>query len=256
MKWSLLIKLIIAQTLFFLVSGLRAQETPLLFKQADNLERGFKEPEALAVYRQILVIDPLNIKALVKATELSCSTGERDVNKNNKRLIFESALAFAQRAVRADSNNADSYYAMALASSKMAEVESENRKVVGFIRDTRFNADKAIKLNSNHAMANFIEGKWHYEMITLNWEKRFAAKTLYGGLPNADIEQAIMFLEKSRNIDPYFMPASIILAKAYRYYNKPSKEIEVLSKAVKLPIRMIGDTGLKAEAQKRLAELE
>ncbi len=256
MKKNIFLKYVI--TLFILLFAIlvQAQETDLLFKQADNFERGFKEQEALNIYRQIVVIDPANSKALVKATELSCSTGERQLNKNDKRLIFESALAFAQRAVKADNNSADAYCAVALASSKMAEVETENKKDVGFIRDTRLNADKALKLNPDHAMANFIEGKWQYEMITLNWAKRFTAKIIYGGLPDADIEQAIKYLEKSRSLDPYFMLTSVILAKAYRLYNRPAKEIEILSRVVKLPIRTADDTALKAEAQKRLQELE
>jgi tetratricopeptide (TPR) repeat protein len=256
MRKNIFFKFII--TLFVLLFAIlvQAQETNLLFKQADNFERGFKEQDALNIYRQIVVIDPSSIKALVKTTELSCSTGERQLNKNDKRLVFESALAFAQRAVKADSSSADAYYAIALASSKMAEVETDNKKVVGFIRDTRFNADKALKLNPNHAMANFIEGKWQYEMITLNWAKRFAAKIVYGGLPDADIEQAIQYLEKSLSLDPYFMLTSVVLAKAYKVYNRPAKEIEVLSHVVKLPIRTLDDTALKAEAHKRLQELE
>ncbi|MFX6949764.1 hypothetical protein ABTH81_22060, partial [Acinetobacter baumannii] len=83
------------------------------------------------------------------------------------RLTFESALAYAKRMLTADSTNADGYYAMALASGKMTEVETENKKIVTYVRDIKLNADKALKLNPNHAMANFIEGKWHYEMISL-----------------------------------------------------------------------------------------
>lgn len=256
MKRKVYLKPIISFFALFFTLVVQAQETGLLFKQADNFERGLKEQDALNTYRQIVVIDPYNTKALVKATELSCSIGERELNKNDKRLEFESALAFAQRVVKADTNSADGYYAVALASSKMATVETENKKVVAFIRDTRLNADKAIKLNPNHAMANFIEGKWQYEMITLNWAKRFTAKIIYGGLPDADIEQAILYLEKSRSLDPYYMLTSIFLAKAYREFNRPAKEIEILSRAVKLPIRTLDDTALRAEAQKRLQELE
>lgn len=243
--------------LFSLVSiAAIAQETNLLFKEADNFEYQFKEQDALDKYKQILVIESFNIKALVKATELSCSIGERLLNKTDKRITFESALAYAQRAVQADSSSADAYCAIALASNKMTEVESDNKKVAIFIKDMKHNADKALKLNPNHAMANFIEGKWHYEMITLNWAKRLAAKTLYGGLPNADIDSAIQYLEKSRSLDPYFLLNTVTLAKAYKENNRPAKEIEILNRAVKLPIRRFDDTALKAEAQKRLQELQ
>jgi len=47
-------------------------------------------------------------------------------------------------------------------------------------------------------MANFIEGKWHYEMISLNWAKKLAVKALYGGLPEPGLDDAIKYLEKVR----------------------------------------------------------
>jgi predicted Zn-dependent protease len=248
-------KMVVWLIFAFSVSA-RAQETSLLFKEADNFEYQFKEQEALNKYKDILVIEPLNIKALTKATELSCSIGARLLNKTDKRISYESALAYAQRAVKADSNSADVYYALALASGKMTEVEPDNKKVISFVRDTKLNADKALKINPKHALANFIEGKWHFEMITLNWVKRIAAKTLYGGLPNPDIDSAIEYLEKSRCLDPYFLLNTILLAKAYRENNKPAKEIEILTVAIKSPIRRFDDNSLRADAQKRLQELQ
>ncbi len=248
-------KILISLFLFICFSSY-SQETIVLFKEAANFEYNFKEKEALDKYKQILIAEPNNIKALVKATELSCSTGERLPIKNDKRITFESALAYAQRAVAADSTNADSYYALALASGKMTEVETENKKAAAFVRDVKLTADKALHINQHHGMANFLEGKWHYEMITLNWTKRFAVKTLYGGLPDADIDKAIEYFEKCKSAEPYFMLNYLYLAKAYKEKNRPAQAIEVLDKLVKLPIRTIDDSAIKAEGQKLLQDLQ
>ena len=249
-------KQILAIILLFISFLSYSQETVTLFKEAANFEYNFKEQEALNKYKQILIAEPNNSKALVKATELSCSTGERLPIKNDKRITFESALAYAQRLIAADSNNADSYYALALASGKMTEVETENKKMIGYVRDVKMNADKALRINPHHAMANFIEGKWHYEMITLNWAKRFAVKALYGGLPDADIDKAIEYFEKCKTIEPYFMLNYLYLAKAYKEKNRPAQAIEVLNKLVKLPIRTFDDKDYKAEGQKLLQDLQ
>ena len=99
-------------------------------------------------------------------------------------------------------------------------------------------------------------GKWHYEMITLNWTKRFAVKTLYGGLPDADIDKAIEYFEKCKSAEPYFMLNYLYLAKAYKEKNRPAQAIEVLDKLVKLPIRTIDDSAIKAEGQKLLQDLQ
>ena len=233
-----------------------AQDNTVLFKEAENLERSFKEPEALEKYKQILANDAANIKALVKATELSCSIGGRQDNKNDKRLSFESALAFAQRAVKADANSAEANYALAMASGKMTEVETENKKIVAYVKDTKTFADKAVAINPNYGKAYFVLGRWNYEMVNLNGLKKAAVKLLYGGLPEASLENAIMYMEKCKALEPYYMINYYFLNKAYKDDDKPTKQIEVLSKMVKLPIRTFDDTAMKEDAQKQLQQLQ
>ncbi len=248
---------IVFSFLFLLINySVTAQDAGLLLKEAANDERQFKEEDALNKYKQVLLVDGNNIKALVKATELSASTGERLINKNDKRMYFESALAFAERAVAADSSNGDAYFAKALACSKMAETETENKKIYSFIRNIKTNADKALRINPDHAKANFMLGKLNFDIATMNSTKRAAAKTLYGGLPEADLDKAIQYLEKSRSTDPYFVLNGLTLAKAYKENNRPAQTIEVLKRVVKLPTRTFDDTALKAEAQKMLQDLE
>jgi hypothetical protein len=233
-----------------------AQDNIVLLKEAENLERSFKEPEALEKYKQILANDAANIKALVKATELSCSLGSRKENKNDKRLNFESALAFAQRAAKADANSADANYALAMASGKMTEVETENKKIVAYVKDTKAFADKAIAINPNFGKAYFILGRWHYEMVNLSGIKKAAVKLFYGGLPDASLENAIMYMEKCKTLDPYYMINYFYLNKAYKDNDKPAKQIEVLSKMVKLPNRTLDDAAMKEDAQKQLQQLQ
>ena len=234
---------------------LHAQDNNVLFKEADNLERSFKEPEALEKYKQILTNDAANTKALVKASELSCSIGSRTENKTNKRLNYESGLAFAQRALKADSNSAEANYAVAMASGKMTEIETENKKVVAFVKNTKTYVEKALIINVNYAKANFVLGRWHYEMINLSGIKKAAVKLFYGGLPEASIDNAIMYMEKCKSLDPYLMINYFYLNKAYKDNNKPAKQIEILSKMVKLPNRTIDDAAMKEDAQKQLQQL-
>jgi len=229
-----------------------AQETQVWFKEADNLERQLKEPEALDKYKQILVAEPNSLKALVKATELSCSTGERLTAKTDKRLAFESALAFANRAIAAAPAQPDAWYALSLASFKMTEVETENKKIAVFYRDSKTGADKALQLQPAHAMGNFMEGRWHYEVYQMSGARRLAIKAIYGGLAEPSLDSAITCFENCRRGEPYFMLNYLCLAKAYHAANRPALEIEVLNRLVKLPIRTPDDAALKAEGQKML----
>ncbi|MDP1763498.1 MAG: hypothetical protein Q8L07_06370 [Sediminibacterium sp.] len=232
----------------------QSQDINLLLKEAANLEKQQKEPEATEKYKQILLLQPINREALVKAAELTVLLAQRQTNKNAKRLYFETALAYANRALLADSNNADANYAMSMASGKMADVETENKKIVTYMKEVKRFADKALSINPHHAKANYALGKWHYEMTTLSGIKKIAVKLFYGGLPDGDIEKAIQYMEKCKSLEPYFVTNYLGLALAYKENRKPAQAIEVLNKLIKLPTRTSDDIASKAEGV-RLLEL-
>ncbi len=241
-------------TVFALVA--KAQEIPILFKEAENLERQLKEPEALEKYKQILLLESGNVKALVKAAELNANIGGREKDKASKKLYYESSLAYAKRAFQSDGSSADACYAMALANGKLTDIETENKKIVAFVKEVKIYADKAVALNPNHARANYTLGKWHYEMVTLSGLKKAAVKLFYGGLPEGDIDKAIVYMEKCKLIEPYFAPNYLDLAKAYKEARRPAQAIEILSKLVKLPTRSTEDIAIKAEGAQLLQSLQ
>jgi hypothetical protein len=248
-------KLLITIFLSCIMMTAWSQDINVLLKEADNLEKQQKETEALEKYKLILLQEPTQLKALVKSAELNASMGAR-ADKNGKRLYYETAFSFANRAFQADSSQADAAYAMAMASGKMTEVETENKKLVAYVRDVKYYADKAIALNPNHAKANYTMGKWHYEMANLSGLKKAAVKMLYGGLPPGTMEEAIQYMEKCKTLEPYFAANYLDLAKAYKDDHKPAQAIEVLNKLVKLPTRTTDDIALKAEGAKLLASMQ
>ncbi len=248
-------KYIVFNLLLFFTTVSFAQETALLLKEAKNFEIEFKEPEALDVYKQILANEPNHYLSLQKSVELSCNIGARKKSNTDKRIFYESALAFARRAILVDSNNANSYYLMALVSGKLTEVEDENKKRVALVNDIKVYADKALAINPNHGLANFIQGKWHFEMVTLNWFKKFAVKALYGGLPEPSIEESINYLEKCKRLEPYFVLNYLTLADAYEENNNAVKKIEVLKQLVRLPKRTYDDF-VYIEKGKKMLESE
>lgn len=231
-----------------------AQDIAVVMKEAENFEKQLKEPEALDKYKQAVALDAANMKALVKCVELECRIGGRQKDAEGKKSYYNDAADYANKAYLADSNNADAYYAKALVAGKLTEVEEEKKKLVELVKQIHDNAAKAVALNANHARANYVLGKWHLEMLNLNWFKKAAIKTLYGGLPKADVDSAITYMEKCRNLEPYFAINYLDLAKAYAYKNRPNQEIEVLTKLVKLPTRTADDAAIKAEGQKMLEE--
>lgn len=232
-----------------------SQDVNTQLKEADNLLKQLKEDEALVKYKQISTEQPSNVFVLVKCAELNVSIGARQKDKKVKQAYYQDAENYADKALQVDSNNADADYAKALVASKLPEIESENKKIIEDVREAKLYADKALQLNPNHAKANYIEGRWHYDLLNMGVLKKVIAKT-QGGLPEADIDSAVYYMEKCKALEPYFVQNYLYLAKAYKYKERPAPAIEVLTKLVRLPTRTADDAALKAEGKQMLDEMQ
>jgi len=240
----------------FISVQLFSQQTDVLLKEAVNLERSLKEEAALDKYKQILAADSNNVKALIRSSELSSAIGARQADKNAKANYYNLARDYADKAILKDPSNADAYYARAVAAGKLTETETDNKKLVAEVNDIKVYADKALAINPNHGRANYVLGKWNYEVVTLSWAKKAAVKVLYGGMQKATIENVYNYMEKCKQLEPYFVLNYLDLAKAYKYDHKPAQAIEVLNQLVKLPTRTADDAALKSEGKKMLSEMQ
>lgn len=249
-------KRILVMMVLLLSGNVFAQDVNVLLKEASNFERSLKDEQALDKYKTVLATEPSNMLALVKSSELSSAIGGRQTDKKAKQNFFESAKMYADKALAVDLNSAEANYARAVVADKLTGVETENKKLAADIKDVKTYADKALSINPNHGKANYILGKWNFEMVTLAWAKKAALKVLFGGMPEASIENAFKYMEKCRTLEPYFVLNFLDLAKAYKYDNQPAKAIEVLNQLVKLPTRTPDDMALKAEGKKLLSEMQ
>lgn len=242
---------------FLLLSAqLFSQSADVLLKEAANLERSVKEEAALEKYKQVLAADSNNVKALVRSSELSSAIGARQHDKNTKTAYYNTARDYADKAIFKDPKSTDPYRVRAVAAAKLTEVETENKKLIADVRDIKIYADKALAINPDNGKANYILGKWNYEMVTMPWAKKAAVRVLFGGMPEATLENTYKYMEKCKTLEPYFVLNYLDLAKAYKYDHKPAKAIEVLNQMVKLPTRTEDDAALKSEGKKMLSEMQ
>ncbi len=233
-----------------------AQDANVLFKEGLNLERQLKDVEAVDKYQQAAAADPKNIAVLVKCAEIYCNIGGRQAKKVDKQSNYLSAQQFAGQALAIDSNNADANYAMALVLDKTIEFETKNERILELERQVKTYTNKALALNPGQPRANFLNGKWNFDMLNISLVKRVEAKTLFKKFPDPDIDSAIFYMEKCRSLEQYFVPNYLYLAKAYRFKNRPGQAIEVLGRLVKLPTRSPNDLPIKAEGQQMLSEMQ
>lgn len=241
--------------LFFSPNG-KAQDPAGLMEEGKQLERKFKEEEAFEKYKQAFTIQPDNVSAAAKAAELSGNIGHRASGTVAKAAWMNQGLGFSEAAIRADSTSALAAFSMALANRNLALIEEKKEKATEYLKQWRFWAEKALILDSSHAKAAWLLGSWHLEVVTQGSFRKASTKILYGGLPPADIKNAIALMEFCRNAEPYFCPNFLELAKAYNHYKSFEKAIETLERLEKLPTRRQDDAAIKEEGKLLLQKLK
>jgi len=247
----------ICLVLTFLIAGGIAfgQDVDTLLQEASVLENGMKENDALEKYKEILRIQPMQIVAMYKCSELCGSIGNREKEEAKKVDFYNASRTYAETALKIDSGNSGANAAMAIAMGRMALIKKGKEKVE-FVKDIKIYSDRALAIEPNNAKALFVLGKWNYEVSSLNFVEKAAIKVLYGGMPKASYEDAINYYEKVKTISPWVLLNYLELAKAYVANHQSDKAIENLERMLKLPYRTEDDAKHKEQARQLLASLQ
>jgi tetratricopeptide (TPR) repeat protein len=235
---------------------LMAQDAAELMEEGRKLEQKLKDGEALEQYKQALVIEPTNIKLLVKLVEVSCSIGSRQTDVALKGKYFAEAKEFAEAALKSNPSNGDANYAMSLVYGKLTEVEKKKEVMVQYIRQSKAFASNAVGATPSVGKAYNVLGRWHYEMLNANNIKKVALKIVYGSFPESNIDSAISYMEKSKTLEPYYCQNFLDLGKAYNYNRQYEKAIAVLQQLAKLPTKRQDDIDIKKEGAELLQKLQ
>lgn len=231
-----------------------AQDIDGLFQKAERSEKDLKETEALATYKEILGLQPENVKALCKVAELTARIGNRQKDVKQKITAFTEARQYAEKAIRTKPD-AEGNYVMADIAARMTTVTSGKEKAAQ-LRDFKNYTDTALIMNPGYAKTIYLQGKWNYEVATLSASEKAAVKLLFGGVPRASVMDAIKSYEKARSLEPLLLVNYLDLAKAYVKNHQTDKAIEVLNRLVKLPPKTGDDEAYKAEGKALLASLQ
>ena len=228
----------------------RAQDIASLQKEAERLEPTSEE-KAFLKYQEILKIQPANINALCKSSELCSSIGRRQTNKEQKLDYFKAAQKFASQALHINPNSSDANFVMSVAMGRMALVLGGKEKIAA-VDEIKKYAEISIKCDPNNYKPYHVLGRWHYEVSDLSGFERAFARLFYGGVPPASLKEAIYNYEKCRSLVPDLKVNYLELAKCYHRNNEKQKAIEMLNKAIRMPDKMQDDAKVKEDARELL----
>ena len=211
------------------------------------------ENEAFLKYAEVLKLDPANLPALCKCSELSSRIGARQADKEKMQPYFIAARNYASSALRVNQNSSEANCAMALALGRISLIAGTRERVI-LAKDVKDYADNAIRLDPNNFRAYHILGRWNYDVSNLNLAEKSFARVFYGKLPSATLEEAIYNFEKSRDLKPGFILNYYELARSYHRMGEDKKAIANLRILLNLPNLIYDDTRVKVIARQLMTE--
>ncbi len=245
-------KIIILVSLLFFSCLIYAQDINSYISQAGQYESAMNDEQAVVKYKEALKIQPNNIFAICKASELCSRIGARLKNDKAKQAdYFAAARTYAQTALKLEPLNSESNFVMALVTGREAIIKGGKEKIMA-VKEVKNYADLSIKYNPNNFKAWYILGKWYYEVSGLNYFERTAVRMFFGALPKAEIDDAIACFEKSKSINPGFVLNYLSLAKAYKKKDEEPKAKQNLASMISLPEQTQDDAKIKSEGRELL----
>jgi tetratricopeptide (TPR) repeat protein len=239
--------------LFFSFTNVHAQDFNAFIKEADRLEAIPNEKGALHEFKEALKLQPLNLYALTKCSELCSRIAGREQNEQSKDSYNQAAIIYARTAIKLYPNSDEANVAIAIAVGRTMLKKSGKEKLA-IAREIKQYADIAVKANPNNFKAWHVLGKWNYEISNLSAFERGIAKIFLGGVPQGSLKNSIAAYEKARTLNPNFALNYLELARAYHKDNSVTKAISLLKIVLTLPIQTEDDPRIKKDAQRLLKE--
>lgn len=227
-----------------------AQDITAMQKEAERLEPTSEE-RAFLKYQEILKLQPGNISALCKSSELCSSIGRRQPAKEQKLEYFRAAQKFAAQALRSNPNSSEANFVMSIAMGRIALVVG-NREKLAAVAEIKKYAELSIKCDPANYKPYHVLARWHYEVSDLSSFERGAAKLFYGGVPPASLKEAIYNYEKCRSLVPDLKVNYLELAKCYHRNDEKQKALDFLKKAISMPDKIQDDIRVRDEARELL----
>ena len=224
---------------------------------------GLMHPDVqLRHYQAALAIDSLSYQANWKAARAIADVakqiqGNADSLKLRRDSLYAVGRAYAERAVRADSTQADGHYAVAMVLGRLSRTKGSKERVK-YAKIIYDEATRAVQINPNHNFAHHVLGAWNAEVERLSGFQRFFAKALFGGgfMSKANWDDAVAHLERAVAIRPDWIYHRLELAQIYTDVGAYTKAREQLMAIPALPTQDVLDPQYRREAADLLEKIK
>lgn len=223
--------------------------------RGDSLMQAFETAAAVESYRSGLAADPDDVALLWKTSRALLNLADERPGKDGDEEMYREAVELARRAVREAPTHARAHATLAAALGKLALFQGGKRKVE-LAREVQSEAELAARLDPADFAAFVVLGILNRELATLNPFLKAFARTFFGRLPEASVEESAAHLERAVALAPDVITPRVELALTYLEQDREEAAREELHRALALPPREQLDRLRQAEARELLEEIE
>jgi Tfp pilus assembly protein PilF len=182
--------------------------------QGDAEVRAMHSGSALALFEEAAKTDPNDAEIVLRISQ-QCSNLIAEAKTPVEAATYaHRSLDEARKAVSLAPENPLAHLAVAVAYGRMTDFE-DNRTKVENSRYVKAEAEKTLLLDPKNDFAYHVLGRWNYKVSTLNMMLKLIAKYVYGGMPDASLEEAVRDFKKAIEIAPQRVIHHHELARTY-----------------------------------------
>lgn len=170
-----------------------------------------------------------------------------------KRRRVEQALAYAQRSLELEPDNAVYALSVAICHGKLGLYRNARGRVES-ARQVKSYAERALALDPRYDWACHVLGRWHHEVAGLGATQRWLVQLIFGGLPDASPATAVDLLRRAVELAPDNPSHHIELGFAYLAANQSDLARTAWTTGLNLPSLEKHDDQAKQRARKALGE--
>lgn len=236
-----------------------AQSVPALVASGVAAADARNPARALTEFQAALAIDSASYEANWRASVAAVDIGKQtpdSVRSASRDSLYRLAERYAARAVAANPDGADGYFALAMAIGRTSLTLGKKERVrrAGEIRT---DALRAIELNPRQDGAMHVMGRWNAEIMRLSSFQRFFAKSFLGGaiFSQASWPNAVSYMKQAIEIRPQFIYHHYDLALIYmdtKQWALARQQFEIIPS---LPLIDVMDPVWKEEAARLLQSI-
>lgn len=214
---------------------------------------------ALADYQRAMALDSTSYEANWRGSIAAVDIGKQtpdSILDPTRDSLYRLAERYASRAVAANPEGADGWFALANAIGRTSLTLGKKERVQR-AAEIREAALRAIELNPRQDGAFHVMGRWNAEIMRLSGLQRFFAKNFLGGavFSEASWDNAVAYMKRAIQLRPEFIYHHYDLALIYIDTKQWSLAREQLQAIPPLPLIDVMDPVWKNEAASLLQSL-